>query len=63
MKIDEQVVGRSASEISQRLKDGEPSIYLGEKYLRKGLLLINSLNVDEEVAKIVGEHLHTTITS
>lgn len=63
MKIDEQVAGQSAAEISQRLRDGEPSIYLGEKFLRKGLLLVNSINMDKEMAKIVGEHLHKVITA
>lgn len=62
VKIDEQAVGRSAAEVSQRLKDGEPSIYVYNRLLHKGLVLINSINLDEEVARTVGEHLYTAIT-
>ena len=63
VKINEQVVGRSAAEVSQRLKDGEPSIYVGERCLPKGLVLISSVNLDEEIARVVGERLYTAITS
>lgn len=62
VKIDEQAVGKSAAEVSQRLKDGEPSIYVRDKYLHKGLVIINSINLDEEIARVVGEHLYTAIT-
>ncbi len=63
VKIDEQVVGRSAAEVSQRLKDGEPSIYVRDWSSDKGLvLLISSSSLDEETARIVGERLHTAIT-
>lgn len=62
VKIGEPVVGRSAAEVFQRLRDGEPSIYLGDRDLHRGLVLINSINLDEEMAGIVGEHLHAAIT-
>ncbi len=62
VKIDEPVAGRSAAEVFQRLRDGEPSIYLGDRYLHRGLVLINSINLDEEMAGIVSEHLHAAIT-
>lgn len=62
VKIDEPVVGRSAAEVFQRLRDGEPSIYLGDKDLNRGLVLINSINMDEEMARLVGEHLYIAIT-
>lgn len=62
VKIDEPVVGRSAAEVFQRLRDGEPSIYLGDKDLHRGLVLINSINMDEEMARLVGEHLYIAIT-
>ncbi len=62
VKIDEPVVGRSAAEVFQRLRDGEPSIYPGDKDLHRGLVLINSINMDEEMARLVGEHLYIAIT-
>ncbi len=62
VKIDEKVVGRSVAEVSQRLKDGEPSIYERDRYERKERVVIHSVNLDEETAKIVGERLYTAIT-
>ena len=62
VKIDEPAAGRSATEVFQKLRDGEPSIYLGDRDLHRGLVLINSINLDEEMAGIVGEHLHAAIT-
>jgi len=62
VKIDEQVVGRSAAEVSQRLRDGKPSIYVRDRYLHRGLVIIHSINMDEEIARIVGERLYTAIT-
>ena len=62
MKIDEQVVGKSAAEVSQRLKNGKPRIYVREKYLRKGIIIIHSINLDEETARTVGERLYSVIT-
>lgn len=62
VKIDEKVVGRSVAEVSQRLKDGEPSIYERDRYERKEQIVIHSVNLDEETAKIVGERLYTAIT-
>ena len=62
VKINEQVVGRSIAEVSQRLKDGEPGIYDRDIFVHKGLVIIDSINLDEETARIVGEHLYTAIT-
>ena len=62
VKIDEQVVGKSAAEVSQRLKNGKPRIYVREKYLRKGIIIIHSINLDEETARTVGERLYSVIT-
>jgi L-seryl-tRNA(Ser) seleniumtransferase len=62
VEIDGQIVGRSAVEVSQRLEDGEPRIYERGKVLHKELVIIHSINLDEETARIVGEHLYTAIT-
>ena len=61
VKIDEQIVGKSAAEVSQRLKNGKPRIYVRERYLRKGIIIIHSINLDDETAKIVGERLYSII--
>ena len=62
VKLDEKVVGRSTAEVSQRLKDGEPRIYERDRYVHEGLVTIYSINLDEEIARIVGERLYTAIT-
>ncbi len=61
VKIDERGVGRSAAEISGRLKDGDPSIHIMERYLRRGYILVHSINIDEDIARIVGERLYAAI--
>ena len=62
VKLDESKVGRSAAEVSQRLVDGEPRIYVGEKQLHKGVLTIHSTNLRDEPAKIVEQRLYEAIT-
>jgi len=62
VKIDGQIVGRSAAEVSQRLKDGEPRIYERDRYFHQRLVIIHSINLDEEIARVVGERLYTAIT-
>jgi len=73
--IDEKVLGRSAGEVKRELREDEPSIEvqgrlktgdrnirLKDGYTNEDLLLINSTNLDEEVARIVGERLYAGIT-
>jgi len=62
VKLDESKVGRSAAEVSQRLKNGAPSIHTVEQYLNKGVLLVDSTNLTEETAKIVSQRLYMEIT-
>lgn len=63
IKLDESKIGRSAAEVAQRLKDGDPPIYTRERYLYKGLLIIHSINLHKEIADIVGQKLYMAITS
>jgi D-glucosaminate-6-phosphate ammonia-lyase len=63
VKIDEAKVGRSATDVAQRLKNGVLPIYTRERYLQKGLVIIHSVNFDEETAGIVGQNLYIAITS
>jgi len=60
VKIDENIVGESATEVYQRLK--EKGIYVRDMQLNKGLIHIHSISMDEEVARIVGEHLYSALT-
>jgi len=63
IKLDESKIGRSAAEVAQRLKDGDPPIYTRERYLHRGLLIIHSINLHKEIADIVGQRLYMAITS
>lgn len=62
IKLDESKIRRSAAEVAQRLKDGDPPIYTRERYLHKGLLIIHSINLHKEIADIVGQKLYMAIT-
>ena len=63
IKLDESKIGRSATEVAQRLKDGDPPIYTRERYLHRGLVIIYSINLHKEMADIVGQKLYMAITS
>ncbi len=62
VKLDEVKLGRSAAEVSQRLQDGAPAIYVRESRLRQGMLIIYAGNLNEERTKIVEQRLYSEIT-
>ena len=62
VELDESRLGRSAFEVFQELKDGDPSIYVGgEATLPQGVLTISVVNLDEEQVDIVGQRLRAAI--
>jgi len=61
IKIDEQITGQSAAEVSQKLKDGKPSIFVGYMYLHLGVISISSLNMNKEIANILSDRLYAVI--
>ena len=65
VKMDVKTVGQSAYEIARKLKEGDPSIYVDnrDRYLQKGLVVIHSINMDEGVARIVGDCLYAAIST
>jgi len=65
IKIDRRTVGKSALEVAQKLIEGEPSIYIRNdyRYLHNDLIAIDSTDMNEEVARIVGERLYAVIAS
>lgn len=65
VKIDEMIAGQSAYEVARKLRDRDPSIYIEnrDRYLQKGLVVIHSINMDEEVARIVGDRLYAAIST
>ncbi|MBA7599880.1 D-glucosaminate-6-phosphate ammonia lyase [subsurface metagenome] len=62
VKLDEVKLGRSAAEVSQRLQDGAPPIYVRESRLQQSMLIIYPGNLNEERAKIVEQRLYSEIT-
>lgn len=64
VKIEEKIVGQSAYEIDRKLREGDPPIYIDnrDEFLRKGLVIIQSINMDKDTARIVSEHLYDAIT-
>ncbi len=63
VEINEKVVGKSATEVARELENGKPRVYSNHKYLQRGIVYIHSVNMDEGIARIVGERLRMTITS
>jgi D-glucosaminate-6-phosphate ammonia-lyase len=63
VKLEESKVGRIAADVSERLKKCDPPIYTRERYLHKGIVIIHSVNLDEETADVVGQNLYMAITS
>jgi len=59
VKIDEKIVGKSAARVRKERKDHR--IYIRDRYLHRGLDLVHSINMDEEVARILDEHPYTAI--
>jgi len=63
VKVDKLKLGRSAKEVLQRLKDGDPHIYVFDKLVElTDEFIINSCSLNEEQAKIVADCLHAAFT-
>ena len=50
IQFDEKSVGKSALEIAADLNRGNPPVYLGEKHIFEGILLVNPINLNEKAA-------------
>jgi len=48
--------------VSQKLKDGKPSILVGYMYLHQGMITISSINMDEEFASTLSDRLYSVFT-
>ena len=63
VKIDEKTLGKSAGKIAWMLRTGDLPVYVRDNYLHRGIFYIHSLNLNEEIAKIVGERLYDAIST
>lgn len=61
VKINEKVVGRSAAQFCKKLKHA--GLYVRVRYLGKGLVVVQSVNMDNEIARIVSERLQYALIS
>jgi len=62
IKVDKAKLGRSASELNQRLKEENPRIYVYEGFLNEGVLAIYGVNLNEERANLIAQRLHKAAT-
>lgn len=63
LKLDESELGRSALEVAQRLKAGDPPIRFFEEFPLKDILTIYAVNLNEERTNILSDYLYMALTS
>ncbi len=64
VRLDEAKLGRSASEVVQRLRDGEPCVIAVDILAAFGIVVISSVNLlNEEQANVVGQQLLMALKS
>jgi len=63
VRLDKSKLGQDAFEVSQRLIEGDPRIYVGEKLLPKDVLTISPVNLNEERARIVADRLQAALVA
>ncbi len=65
LKVDEEVMGQSAYDVARKLNEGMPSICIEDedRLLCRGVVTIDSINLDEETAAIVGERLYAAMAT
>jgi D-glucosaminate-6-phosphate ammonia-lyase len=61
ISINAEKTGKSAVDVFEELKNGDPSILLGDRDVKQGILLLNSINMDKEMANLVGERLYRVL--
>jgi len=61
IRVDEKQFGLNAFEISLKLKNGNPPIYVGEELLSQGVLRVQAQNLDENGAKIAAKRLREVL--
>jgi hypothetical protein len=62
VKLDAAGLGRDAFEVSMKLRNGEPRLWVNEKSLPNDVLLITAINLDEPLADVVGQRLREVLS-
>ena len=55
--VDEEALGRSATDVCRRLRAGNPPIYVGHSRLAEGKLVIHPLHLDDAKVDVLGSRL------
>jgi L-seryl-tRNA(Ser) seleniumtransferase len=63
VKIDEHTVGKSAYQVCEMLKKCKPAIYARKLLVKNGIVIVHSLNLNDEIAEHVGERIAAAITT
>jgi L-seryl-tRNA(Ser) seleniumtransferase len=63
LQLNEQALGWTAYDLVARLRHGKPPIYVGERKLTEGAILINPVNLDETSTAVLLERLLTALGS
>lgn len=63
LMVDQQVMGRSAYDVARRLSEGTPSICVEDedRLLSRGVVTIDSINLDEETSATVADRLYAAM--
>jgi L-seryl-tRNA(Ser) seleniumtransferase len=62
VKLDAAGVGRNAFEVSMKLRNGEPRLWVNEKSLPNDILIITAINLNEPLADEVGKRLREVLS-
>jgi len=57
VKINEPALGKSAYDIASELRSGNPPVYVGERRVMDGSILLHPANLDEQSAQIALQRL------
>jgi len=62
VKLDAAQLGQDAFEVSLKLRNGNPRLWVNEKKLPYDILLITAINLNEQLADVVGQRLQEVLT-
>lgn len=61
VKLNSARLGQNAFEVSLKLRNGEPRLWVNEKKLTDDILLITAINLNEQLAEVVGQRLREVL--
>lgn len=60
--LNESLLGRSAFDVDKALRDGHPPIYVHERLLPAGVLVLNAMNLDSQTEEVLVARLHQALS-